>query len=60
MVRSILPGREQRIHVDTTLPRSEFEKQLKIVSMGDAYAGASVTSKDGMGGNGEFRPLGGD
>ena len=33
----ILPGQEVKVKVKTPLSRSEFEKQLKIVSLSDAY-----------------------
>lgn len=41
----LLPGKAYRVKVQTSLSQPEFEKQLKIISLTDAYASQPVTTE---------------
>ncbi len=56
----ILPGAKRTIHVTTPLSRSDFEKQLKVISMGDVHAQVAATEAAKLDNSGEFKPLGGN
>lgn len=56
----ILPGESRTIHVATKLPEADFRSQLKVITLGDAYADAEIVdSPSAIGGGGAYRPLGG-
>lgn len=57
----ILPGATRTIHVTTSLGEKDFRNQLKLTSMGHAYANVKAEeSGTSIGKGGEYRPLGGD
>ena len=56
----ILPGAKRTIHVTTPLSRADFEKQLKVISMGDVHAQVAATEAAKLDNSGEFKPLGGN
>lgn len=57
----ILPGQTRTIHVTTPLSEKDFRSQLKLTSMGHAYANLKADdSGSSIGSGGEYRPLGGD
>lgn len=57
---NILPGGRRTIHVTTPLSRADFEKQLKVISMGDIHAAVEAGSKEvKLNRSGDFKPLGG-
>ncbi|OKY85003.1 MAG: beta-mannosidase [Bacteroidales bacterium 52_46] len=57
----ILPGATRTIHVTTPLGEKDFRNQLKLTSMGHAYANVKAEeSGTSIGKGGEYRPLGGD
>lgn len=57
----ILPGASRTIHVTTPLNEKDFRSQLKLTSMGHAYANVEAEeSGTTIGKGGEYRPLGGD
>lgn len=57
----ILPGQTRTIHVTTALNEADFRNQLKLTSMGHAYANLEADSTGtSIGHGGEYRPLGGD
>ena len=56
----ILPGAKRTIHVTTPLSSSDFEKQLKVISMGDVHAQVAATEAAKLDNSGEFKPLGGN
>ena len=57
---NILPGDRRTIHVTTPLSRADFEKQLKVISMGDIHAAVEAGSKEvKLNRSGDFKPLGG-
>ena len=55
----ILPGVKKTIQVTTSLPESEFRKQLKIISIGDIHSitNASVPSET-LVKDADFKPIG--
>lgn len=56
---NIMPGSTRTIHVDTSLPETDFRKQLKIISMGDIHSRTKATDNGkGMKREAEFKPLG--
>ena len=57
----ILPGATRTIHVRTSLNEADFRNQLKLISMGHAYANVKAEESGSViGKGGEYRPLGGD
>ena len=57
----ILPGATRTVHVTTPLNEKDFRSQLKLMTMGHAYANVKAEeSGTTIGKGGEYRPLGGD
>lgn len=57
----ILPGGKRTIRVTTALSPDDFGRQLKVTSMGHAYASATISTENGsIGTSSTFKPLGGD
>lgn len=58
---NIMPKCKKTIHVTTTLSETDFQNQLKIISMGDVHARTDMSNNaTNMKRDANFKPLGGN
>ena len=55
---NILPNSTKSIHVSTPLSTDDFKRQLKLISLGDAFANSTISQTESMQSSKNYKPLG--